>query len=312
METKKPIVLFIGPTAAGKTRFAIEVAQLMGQVEIISCDSRLFYRGMDIGTAKPARAEMRGVVHHMIDIVDPDEVLSLGIFQKQTREIISQIHQRGNKPFLVGGTGQYIRAVTEGWDLPSVEPNLHLRGFLVEAEQSKGLSELSRWLKMLDPVAYAQVDLRNPRRVHRALEVILTTGRLFSSQRSRTESAYRIIQIGLTMPREILFQRIDDRIEQMVRAGFEDEVQRLLDSGIDPSMPSLSAIGYSEMAAKIRGQMTLDEAIVLMKRRTHAYVRRQANWFKADDPSIHWFDSRTSSAEQIRAVIENKLGMTSG
>jgi tRNA dimethylallyltransferase len=307
MKSKLPVILFVGPTAAGKTRIAIDVALRMKNAEIISCDSRLFYRGMNIGTAKPTHEEMRGVVHHMIDIADPSETLSLGEYQKQTGELIQQIHTRNHIPFLVGGTGQYIRAAVEGWDIPEVLPNPRLREFLEVLGKSGDGQIIQRWLQRLDPISYAQIDLRNPRRVLRALEVILFTGRPFSSQRVKTESPYHLIQIGLNMPRTVLFERIDARIDQMILEGFEDEARKLLENGIDPSLPSMSAIGYSEMAAMMTGKMSLDEAVTLMKRRTHAYVRRQANWFKADDRSIHWFDSRSCNVDDILKVINTEL-----
>lgn len=303
MEIKPPLILFLGPTAVGKTRLAIDVARCIKQAEIISCDSRLFYRGMDIGTAKPKPEEVQGIRHHMIDIANPDQIISLGLFQKMVKEIISDIRNRGNLPFLVGGTGQYVRAVTQGWTVPEVLPNQALRAYLEIQWNTHGLAELHRWLKILDRQAYESVDLRNPRRVLRALEIILTSGQKLASQRTRADSPYHLIQIGLAMPRSDLFTRIDCRIDEMMKQGLEEEVLRLLNSGYSSDLPSMSAIGYQEMAAYIHKEMSLDEAVILMKRRTHAFVRRQANWFKESDPDIHWFDVNTTTADMIKDFI---------
>jgi tRNA dimethylallyltransferase len=307
MANKQALVLFIGPTAVGKTRLAISSARKMGDVEIISCDSRLFYRGMDIGTAKPTVEEMEGIPHHLIDIADPDEVLSLGLFQQRARECIQDIAGKGHLPFLVGGTGQYVRAVTEGWTVPSVEPDERLRNYLNRVLEQQGLEELARWLRMLDGAAYASVDLRNPRRVLRALEIILATGEPLAKRRTRSESPYRLIQIGISMPREQLFKRIDDRVDLMISTGLEAEVRALIDRGYGPDLPSMSAIGYQEMAAFIRGEMTIEDAVVLMKRRTHAFVRRQANWFKESDPDICWFKASELRVEDLVRYIRERL-----
>ena len=201
MQSNKPaLILIVGPTAVGKTEFAIQLAERLNG-EIVSADSRLFYRGMDIGTAKPSREEQARVPHHLIDIADPDEILSLAVFQQKARETLSNIHTRNKIPFLVGGTGQYIRAVAEGWTPPEVEPDDRLRGELVRIKEDKGLYWLHEKLKELDPIAAAKIDPRNYRRTIRALEVILRTGRRFSEQRGQSESPYRLITIGLTRPR---------------------------------------------------------------------------------------------------------------
>ena len=286
--TKPPVILIVGPTAVGKTELAIRLAEKMNG-EIVSVDSRLFYRGMDIGTAKPSAEEMARVPHHLIDIVTPDETLSLAVFQQMAQNIIADIHKRGKLPFLVGGTGQYIRAVTQGWSPPEVSPNDKLRSVLERLVENKGKEWLYAKLQILDPLAAQAIDLRNVRRTIRALEVIFTTGRRFSEQRGSGDSPYQLMTIGLARPREELYQRVDERIEKMFADGLLDEVKGLLEQGYSPTLPSMSAIGYRECVSVVQGQMTVEQAKVEMRRMTRIFVRRQANWFKESDPSIKWF-----------------------
>jgi tRNA dimethylallyltransferase len=303
---KPPLVLIVGPTAVGKTEIAIQLAQrLYG--EIVSADSRLFYRGMDIGTAKPTRAERARVAHHLIDIVDPDETLSLAVFQQRAREAIEDIHTRKKLPLLVGGTGQYIRAVTQGWTPPEVKPDESLRKELERQKEAHGISWLHEKLKELDPLAADNIDPRNFRRTIRALEVIKTTGRKFSEQRGQSESPYQLITIGLTRPRIELYERVDARIEAMFANGFMEEVQSLLARGYSPSLPTMSAIGYRECVQVIEGRITPEEAKQLIRRATRVFVRRQANWFKESDPDITWFRAEEGAVEKAEDYIRQAL-----
>jgi tRNA dimethylallyltransferase len=299
---KPPLILVVGPTAVGKTEIAIQLAECLNG-EIVSADSRLFYRGMDIGTAKPTREEQARVTHHLIDIANPDEILSLAIFQQKAREDISNIHTRRKLPFLVGGTGQYVRAVTEGWIPPEVEPNERLRDELGRMKGEKGEYWLHEKLKSLDPVAAEKIDPRNFRRTIRALEVIMTTGRKFSEQRAQNESPYRLITIGLTRPRPELYERVDQRIEAMFANGFLDEVKSLLAKGYSPTLPTMSAIGYRECIRVIRGELNEEQAKVEIRRATRVFVRRQANWFKEADPQILWFRVDAGVADEIEKNI---------
>jgi len=294
-----PIVILVGPTAVGKTAAAVDIAIQVG-AEVLSCDSRYFYKWMDIGTAKPSPEEMRDVPHHLIDIASPDEIITLGDFKKRANKLIEEIHARGNIPLVVGGTGQYIRALVEGWDVPEGVPDPRIREWISLLWETKGSEEAVRWLAKLDPVSHARMDLRNPRRVIRALEVILSSGIPFSQQRTQSKSPYRILQIGLTLPREALYARIDQRIDQMISRGFVDEVKALMERGFDDKLPSMSAIGYPEIRNYITGMLTLDAAILLIKRRTRNFVRKQANWFKLSDATIHWY---SPDRENIRYII---------
>src|SRR5215216_755882 len=253
------LILIVGPTAVGKTELAIQLAERLNG-EIVSADSRLFYRGMDIGTAKPTGEEQGQVPHHLIDIANPDEILSLAVFQQKARETISAIHTRNKIPFLVGGTGQYIRAVTEGWTPPEVQPDERLRSELERMKEERGVYWLHDKLGSLDLDAAQKIDPRNYRRTIRALEVILTTGRKFSEQRGQSESTYQLITIGLRRPRPELYERVDQRIEAMFSNGFLEEVKTLLAKGYSPSLPTMSAIGYRECIRVVNGESNEEQA----------------------------------------------------
>lgn len=285
----RPLVVMIGPSGVGKTEVSIELAEIFGG-EIISADSRLFYRGMDIGTAKPSSADRLRVLHHLIDVANPDETWSLAMFQEAARAAIHDIHQRGRLPFLVGGTGQYVKAVIEDWKIPTIKPNPLLRQALEKWADEIGAEGMHARLSKLDPLAAAKIDPRNLRRTIRALEVILSSGKRFSDQSIKGIPTFDLMQIGLMRSRPQLYQRVDERIQKMLDNGLVAEVQQLLDRGYSPHLPTMSAIGYHEITTYLEGQISLEEAIALMKRRTRAFIRRQANWFKQHDPKISWFN----------------------
>jgi tRNA dimethylallyltransferase len=296
------IVLIVGPTAVGKTEISIQLA-LRLDAEIISCDSRLFYRGMNIGTAKPSLADRRKVPHHLIDVVEPDQVLSLSVFRQEASRLIGEITNRDRLPLLVGGTGQYVRAILEGWQPPMVQPSLSLRQALEEWADEVGYQGLAERLAVLDPEAAQMIDPRNVRRTIRALEVIFTTGKRFSEQRQKGQGQFDSLVLGLIRPRDELFSRVDSRIEQMISEGLVNEVRILLEKGYSPELPSMSAIGYREISQYLLGKITLEEAIIFMKRATRVFIRRQANWFKPDDPKIHWFEVDADVVEEMEAKV---------
>jgi tRNA dimethylallyltransferase len=258
---------------------------------------------MDIGTAKPTPTERARVPHHLIDVAEPNEVWSLAVFQRSARHAIKEILARGHLPFLVGGTGQYIHAVIEGWQIPKSKPDPAMRKALENWMKEISPDGLHNRLSVLDPVAASRIDSRNVRRTIRALEVVLRTGRRFSEQSKRGQPPYRTLLLGLSRPRPELYARIDARIEKMLAAGFEDEVRALLQKGFDPDLPNLSAIGYRQMIAYLKGEISLEEAVRLMKRNTRQFVRRQANWFKEDDPRIHWFRVGTNTVDEMEDFI---------
>ena len=303
---KPPLIVLVGPTAVGKTETAIQLAIRM-DAEIISADSRLFYKGMDIGTAKPTLSERARVPHHLIDVTNPDKLWSLATFKKAVTQTIKNIHARNHLPLLVGGTGQYIYSILEGWNIPEVKPDAALRQALENWGQQITPSGLHQRLAVLDIKAAQSIDPSNVRRTIRALEVILTTGRLFSEQKTRSTKPYHALVLGLTRPREELYQRIDDRIQNMIQDGLVEEVQKLLEQGYPPNLPTLSAIGYRQIISYIHNEITLDEAIQLMKRQTRIFVRRQANWFKIDDPDIHWVNANLNAVDILEAIISDWL-----
>ncbi len=297
-EMKNPLVVVVGPTAVGKTSFAITLAEMV-KGEIISCDSRLFYRGMDIGTAKPTFQERQRVIHHLIDVTEPDQPWSLALFQEEVHHLIEEIHLRRLIPILVGGTGQYIRAVIEEWRLPPQPPDDSIRRALQSWVDKIGYLELHARLSVIDPEAANSIEPTNVRRTIRALEVILLTGRKFSEQRTRTASKYDLFQIGLTKPRDQLYQCIDERIDKMISNGFVDEVRSLMDKGFSQDLSALSAIGYRQIHQHLAGEISLDEAIICIRRASRELVRRQANWFKLSDPMIHWYDMQEDAMEKV-------------
>ena len=287
----------VGPTAVGKTARAIELAQRF-EGEIVSADSRQIYRGMDIGTAKPTRDEQAQAPHHLIDIVHPDEFYTLAQYQDDAYAAIDDILARGKQPFLVGGTGLYIRAVVEGLRIPRVPPNEELRAQLA-AQDGAALYER---LCALDPDAAARIDPRNVRRTIRALEVCLMTGARFSELGKSTPPPYRITQIGLTSSRSELYARIDARIDRMMADGLVAEVQTLVAQGYGWELPSMSGLGYRQIGEYLRGEASLDTAVANIRRATRDFVRRQYAWFRLRDERIHWYESARFT--EIEAFVQ--------
>jgi tRNA dimethylallyltransferase len=284
-----PLILVVGPTAVGKTGLAVELAPCL-DAEIVSADSRQVYRYMDIGTAKPTAEQRARVPHHLLDVVDPSQTLTLAEYQEMAYGALRDIAGRGRVPMLVGGTGLYVRAVAEGWTIPRVAPNPTLRQVLLARAEREGPRALYDELRAADPVAAERIDPRNVRRVVRALEVYYESGRPFSAQRQRQAPPYQALWIGLTMPRAALYERADRRIEQMVAAGWANEVRDLLARGYSVDLPAFSALGYREMAAFVQGQMALEDALALIRRNTRNFIRHQYAWFRPQDPQLHWFD----------------------
>ena len=304
--SKLPLIVLVGPTAVGKTELSLQLAERLNG-EIVSADSRLFYRGMDIGTAKPSAAERARVPHHLIDVTDPDQTWSLSLFQKAAEEAIADIHARGRTPFLVGGTGQYVHAVTHGWTPPAAAPDASVRTELEALVEANGYQWLYEELIKVDPEAAERIDPRNVRRTIRALEVFRLTGRKFSTQRGQAEGPYRLLTVGLIRPRPELYARVDARIESMFANGLLDEVRGLLAKGYSPDLPAMTSIGYRECVDVLAGRITVEEAKVRMRHTTRVFVRRQANWFKLEDPSIHWFEAGSLKREEVERLIAKYL-----
>jgi tRNA dimethylallyltransferase len=285
--TGKPVVVILGPTAVGKTGLAIEIAQALDG-EIVGADSRQIYREMDIGTAKPTAEERMAAIHHLIDIVTPDEDYPLAHYQRDAFAAIDTIQQRGRLPLLVGGTGQYITAVLEGWSIPEVRPNETLRAKLEAFAATDGVEALYTRLLKLDPAAESFVEPRNLRRIVRALEVIDATGQPFSAMRGKNPPPYDVRTYGLTMERDALYQRADQRIDMMMEHGFLDEVRGLLDKGYARKLPSMSGLGYAQLADHMLEGKPLAQAVTETKFATHQFIRRQYTWFRGHDHQILW------------------------
>ena len=296
-----PLVALVGPTGVGKTSVAITLAERLG-AEVVSADSRLVYRGMDIGTAKPSRDERRRVPHHLIDVTEVDQPWSLATFRRAALEAIDEIGGRGRLPLLVGGTGQYATAILDGWEPPALAADPELRRRLEDEASQEGAHALHAQLARLDPASAERIDSRNIRRVIRALEIRMVTG-MPVQPRARTPPPYRILRLGLRLPRPELYARIDARIASMLAAGWVDEVRGLMDRGYSLDLPAFSAIGYRQLAETVEGRASLEDAVQKIRRSTREFVRRQANWFNPDDPRIEWIEARPGVEAELEAWV---------
>jgi tRNA dimethylallyltransferase len=304
--SRRKLVAIVGPTAVGKTALSLALAgEFCG--EIISADSRQIYRRMDIGTAKVTGAERAQAPHHLIDIADPDETVTLGQYRTLAAAALEETWEREHLPLVVGGSGLYVRALLEGWTVPEVPPNEELRQALYLEVQQQGEQLLHRWLSALDPEAAERIDGRNVRRVIRALEVTLETGVPITQLQRRIDPGYTALWLGLTLSRDALYRRIDARVDRMVSAGLVDEVACLLASGYGEHLPAMSGLGYRQVVAFLAGRITLEEAIEQVKYQTHQFVRQQYNWFRLSDPRIHWLDASGDVTEQARCLVHSFL-----
>lgn len=295
----KPLISIVGPTAIGKSGIALELArQLDG--EIVNADSRQVYRRMDIGTAKPTAEERAPVPHHLFDIIEPDEDFSLARYKDLASEAIASIHQRNRVPLLVGGSGQYVWAILEGWSIPRVAPNARVRRDLEKRAASEGGDVLYRELENIDPKAAARIDPRNVRRVIRALEVCLSSGKRFSDLSFKQAPDFSALVIGLTAERPLLYERIDARVDRMIARGLVAEVRDLVDAGYSLTLPSMSGLGYRQIGQYLNGEITLAEAVQRIKYETHRFARQQYTWFRPDDRRIQWFDVEANPIDEIR------------
>ncbi len=281
------LVAIVGPTASGKSEVALELAQRLGG-EIVNADSRQVYRGMDIGTAKPTPAERRLVPHHLFDVADPRDDYSLALYRAQARAAFADIWARGSFPWLVGGTGQYVWALLENWQVPAVSPDQSLRAELAAFASEQGHDALHERLRAIDPVAADRIDARNVRRVVRALEVYEHTGVPISEWQKKGTPDFEHLLFGIDAERAVLDERVARRVEEMFAAGFVDEVRALLAAGVPPNAPAMSSIGYAEVVRHLAGEISLDEAAELTKRATRRLARRQWQWFRRDDSRITW------------------------
>ena len=297
-------VAVVGPTATGKSDVAVQIA-LRHDGEIVGADSRQVYRGMDIGTAKPPREHLAAVRHHMVDIVEPGEPYNVALYLRQARQSIAEILGRGKLPIVAGGSGQYVWGLLEGWQIPETPPSPELRAELEARAESEGGEALYHELAKADPAVAERIDPRNVRRVIRALELRLTPGKALDPMR-KIGPPFNPLIVGLTLPRAELYSRIDARVDAMMDAGWLDEVRALLDRGCSLDLPSMSSLGYGELGRCVSGETELDEAVRVIKTRTHRFARQQHAWFRADDERIAWFDASTPS-ETILDYVAHRL-----
>jgi tRNA dimethylallyltransferase len=303
------VLTLVGPTGVGKTALALALAEHL-PVEVVSADSRTVYRWMDIGTAKPSPGEQRRLPHHLIDVVDPDESYSLALYQRQALEAIERIAARKRLPLLVGGAGLYVSAVCDGLAMPDVPPNAGFRESLQTRARTEGWVVLQQELAQVDPESARRIDPKNVRRVIRALEVYYATGRPFSEfQTPSVDKPVQSVIVGLRLERQDLYARIDKRIDAWVAGGFIDEVRGLLERDYTPSLPSMSGLGYREIAQYLAGSVDLAAAVAQFKQATHQYAKRQMTWFRAR-PSITWFDAATVTVEQVLQLARSSLAIS--
>jgi len=277
-----PLIIILGPTGVGKTGLAIELASILGG-EIIGADSRQIYKFMDIGTAKPTAEQQARIPHHLIDIVPPDYNLSLAEYQEAAYRAIDEVHQRGVLPLLVGGSGQYVSAVEEGWSIPRVPPDPALRAELERFASDNSRAALHERLRLVDSVAAERIHPNNTRRVIRALEVQMRTGKAISELQVKRPPPWRIRRLGLQLARSRLYPRVDARIDEMIDAGLVDEVARLLNMGYDRSLPSMSGLGSLEIAPHLLDSLPLDKAIERSTFNTPDFLRCPDVWFLGHD-----------------------------
>ena len=300
------VVAVVGPTAVGKTALAIELANRFDG-EIINGDSRQVYVGMDIGTAKPTVDERRRAVHHLIDIRDPDQSLSLGEYLPRARDAVEEISSRGRLPIVCGGTGQYVWALLEGWDVPQVPPDPALRDELEQVAAMQGGQALWDRLSSVDPQRAQAINPSNVRRVIRALEISSATDGPVQATRKSAEPPYRPLIIGLTAERTSLYQRIDARFDAMMGDGFLGEVRRLVSEGYTMGEGPLACVGYTQLGQYLDGILDFDEAVARSKTQTHRLVRRQYTWFKPSDPRIKWLDAASDAVPDAARLVSGFL-----
>jgi tRNA dimethylallyltransferase len=301
-----PLIAIVGPTGVGKTGLALALAREVG-AEVVSADSRQVYRGMDIGTDKPSEEQRQLVPHHLIDIFAPDEDFTLAQYQERAYDAIEDILSRGKVPFLVGGTGLYVRAVLEGFVIPRVRPNPALRQALLQEAERDGQQALHARLQGVDPEAAARLDPRNVRRVIRALEVYEELRTPISELQARKAPPYRTLKIGLTRERQELYRRIDRRVDRMVERGLIAEVQALVVQGYGFDLPAMSGLGYRQIGMHVRGEVDLPTAVRMIKSETHRFVRQQYKWFRLDDQTIRWFDMGKAPYEEVKVLVAGFL-----
>ncbi|MBA32088.1 MAG: tRNA (adenosine(37)-N6)-dimethylallyltransferase MiaA [Chloroflexi bacterium] len=303
MNKKNKIIVIVGATASGKSKLGIEIAKFLNS-EIINADSRLFYRGLDIGTAKPDKPQLNSTKHHLIDIINPDENFTVNNFLIHAKKTINTLHRQKKIPIIIGGSGQYIWSLIEGWNIPEVKPNIKLRTNLEKKLKLHGINHIQKLLKDLSEKLYNQTDLLNPRRVIRSIEIANSS--IDDKVQKDQEEPYDAMILGLNVDRNILHKRVASRVDNMLSDGFLEEIKTLLSNGYDNSLQSMSSIGYKEFIKFIDGEWSKEEAIKKTIISTNKLIRHQNNWFKQSDPRIDWFDfnNEEKSLDLIKTAIK--------
>lgn len=312
MKTVLKLAALVGPTAVGKTELAIPLAQRLN-AEILSCDSMQIYRGMDIGTAKASRDEQKLVPHHLIDIVDAEQNFTVAEYQRKARQLIEEINQRGKIPMLVGGTGLYYQAVVDNYSFYPMATRQDIRQRLQMEAAEKGLPELYTRLQDIDPDYALRISPQDEKRIIRALEVYELTGIPFSRQQNRQRNTYNLAAVGLYLPRENLYQRINERVDKMLSRGLIDEVKEFRERGYGLHNNAMQALGYKQVLYYLDGLMSYQEMVDTIKKETRHFAKRQYTWFKRDD-RIKWFDLTQDSqpvlVEKIYQYMAGQLFTT--
>jgi tRNA dimethylallyltransferase len=303
---KPGLLVLIGPTAIGKTRLSLEIAAKFG-CEIISGDSMQVYRGMDIGTAKATQEEQELVPHHLIDIHNPEDPFSVAEFQDRVRNLIPQIHERGRLPFIVGGTGLYIESVCYDYRFTDVGTDQQFRDDQDAFADQYGEEALHDKLRAIDPESAERLHYNDRRRVIRALEIAHVSGKPLTGHLANQpkESPYELCLIGLTMDRALLYKRIEERVDSMIEAGLVQEVRALLAAGCPKDTVSMTGLGYKEIVSYLEGELSLEAAVILLKRNTRRYAKRQLSWFR-HMKQIHWVDmtDQTNFSAQLKIISD--------
>jgi len=298
------IIVLVGPTAVGKTYVSVELAKKLN-TEILSADSMQIYKEMDIGTAKVSEDEKQGVKHHMIDIINPDETFSVSDFKSMAENIIDNILLRNKTPIIVGGSGLYVNSLIYDLDFGNAKSDTKIRDYYTSLYNDHGEDFLYEILKKTDPKSAEKIHKNNVKRVIRALEVFEITGEKFSELNTdirKYSEKYDYILVGLNMDREILYDRINERVDKMVSDGLIEEVKTLIHKGYNKDLISMQGIGYKEIVDYIEGNTNLEEALNILKRNTRRFAKRQFTWFLKDS-NVKWFDITTS--DKIDLVVDN-------
>lgn len=309
MESKRPLVIITGPTASGKTALSIELAKQIGG-EIISADSMQVYRHMDIGSAKVTKEEMDGVPHHLIDVLEPSEEFNVVRFQEMARKAMEGIYERGKIPIIAGGTGFYIQALLYDIDFTETDENNSIREELEQKARTEGAAVLHDMLREIDPESAEAIHENNVKRVIRAIEFYRQTGKKISDhnrQEREKSSPYQFLYYVIDLPRELLYSRIEQRVDQMVEQGLVEEVKALQAMGCTRDMVSMQGLGYKEILDYLNGQLTLDEAVYVLKRDTRHFAKRQLTWFRRER-DVRWLELETfagSREEMLRSVLKD-------